>query len=814
MRIPAKDLRSLTVAELGIESDVQAAFAQVLNGEVPTVMPPFDALTTTVAQENLSTKLEKVIGKWTSVYRPNDAASSDAMRSVVGTWSGHSLSPKAVRLVTNLLQADTHLAKDIAGAAHRLLLYGYYGDGAHIDALAQTLDSKMLTVEHAIATIQALTLLALRDIEPERVVQHLDAVARAGVPLPNASRFEVKVLAADLVAASVREGLVAIQARHRERRLGAQLCEIDRSLPECQRAELVAARCGASLAAVSGSTRGPKDATACQRAWNALSPWQRAFAAVHAAPAVAPSLAARVWVEAAADPEAFGAVPETLRSALYWLNLEGVLGPAGATALRQAPARFAAAVHDLEEWAMLVSADLATTLDELGMWAQGRILPVPVSIAEPTPTLEELNEHFSILARLGTVSQGHHMYPSVGYLAEAQYLAQLGTLRRPVWCEGFVRDLADAMQPLDPQRPHEICLVVQRHEETDASVHAIRESPFPLLSALKAHPSKTNLRLVTYTRHGRRIEWPWAPGFIGAALQPWLAQWPQHPDFDVEADLLAVIDRLWHSPPAPEAPFWNFTPKVPTPNRDYLPEAIHEAAQILSRGDPKAQRTIVVVAALESYSGMSRAHWDDINFAKVSAFTAGARVKIILPEDCESGRGGGGCFTGSQRLQRKDGGTISFAELAALQEANDGRPVTTQVPLPELASFDESTRQVIYQRPRRVLVHPQLESALMYLRATARDGRTMDLEVTTNHHLLVARDGKSQWLAAGDLRAGDALVGPNGAQFAYEPNATRIESGARTVYDVSFGPKGATPYPNYLVSSDGQRWIVAHNKQF
>lgn len=166
---------------------------------------------------------------------------------------------------------------------------------------------------------------------------------------------------------------------------------------------------------------------------------------------------------------------------------------------------------------------------------------------------------------------------------------------------------------------------------------------------------------------------------------------------------------------------------------------------------------------------------------------------IMLPKHAD-----GGCFTSDTTL-RTSTGTITFGELAAMEDRGED--------LPFLASFDESTSQIVYQRPTKLLRHPQLKSTLTYIKARQNDGSETTLTATDNHRLLTRKNGAMEWVKAGMVAAGDTLIDPDGEE--YTALSLSFERGAFDVFNLSFNPA----MPTYLVSSDGRSWFVAHNKK-
>ena len=145
-------------------------------------------------------------------------------------------------------------------------------------------------------------------------------------------------------------------------------------------------------------------------------------------------------------------------------------------------------------------------------------------------------------------------------------------------------------------------------------------------------------------------------------------------------------------------------------------------------------------------------------------------------------------------------GTITFGELAEKNHRGET--------LPAVASFDEATHTIVFQQPTKFLEHPLLETALMVFQAEEK-GEPTSLSVTTNHHLLLQRENKEIWDAAGTLHTGDLLVNPYGD--AYHFQSAQVTEGAMTVFNLSFSQPATGMHPTYLVSEDGTHWIVAHN---
>lgn len=242
--------------------------------------------------------------------------------------------------VTEQFISDQPAPEGLDPTTFQLLFYGYYGDGAELEALTNTIHAKSLPLTQRIATIQTLVLLAMRNIEPERVVATLGEIALRGVELPEELAADVAGTAADLVATAVREGLGALQQHTMDTRLAAQLCVADANLPACREATQVVTTCGPALAA---TTRRTHNAVRCRQRWEALHPWQRALAALHAEPRVMPALMTQVENELRTDAEVFGSLPVSLQRGLQAYGL-GTLVDRALAALRGSDARSAAVV--------------------------------------------------------------------------------------------------------------------------------------------------------------------------------------------------------------------------------------------------------------------------------------------------------------------------------------------------------------------------------------------------------------------------------------------------------------------------------------
>lgn len=160
----------------------------------------------------------------------------------------------------------------------------------------------------------------------------------------------------------------------------------------------------------------------------------------------------------------------------------------------------------------------------------------------------------------------------------------------------------------------------------------------------------------------------------------------------------------------------------------------------------------------------------------------------------------GGCFTGEMYLKLADGGIITFEEMARLYREGEE--------LPKIASLDEGTGKIVYQRPDVFLDHGYMESTLMYLNVDSAAGEDVNVRITDEHPLLVEQGDGRRWIKAGELKEGDQVVGEDGASFTFDEVETQAIEGVMPLYDISFSEEPR----NYLVSPDGKNWIVAHNK--
>ena len=161
------------------------------------------------------------------------------------------------------------------------------------------------------------------------------------------------------------------------------------------------------------------------------------------------------------------------------------------------------------------------------------------------------------------------------------------------------------------------------------------------------------------------------------------------------------------------------------------------------------------------------------------------------------------CFIGETFLRLEDGSTIRFKELACWKEG---------VSLPKVASWNPKTRQIVYQRPTRVITH-YLDTPCEIARVKIGSSDGVGLGVTLDHPIVTVRGkdfvdaGMQEWLA------NERLLDPEGGK-SHVINLTKsTKSSAVELYNISMrdssGKKCGHPY--YLCSHDGEEWIVAHN---
>lgn len=133
--------------------------------------------------------------------------------------------------------------------------------------------------------------------------------------------------------------------------------------------------------------------------------------------------------------------------------------------------------------------------------------------------------------------------------------------------------------------------------------------------------------------------------------------------------------------------------------------------------------------------------------------------------------------------------------------------------MPRVASWDASTRAIVYQTPTRLDVHGHTRTVVHYLKLLGPSGRKVELKVTAEHPLLVKRDYAQEWVKVKNLRAGDRLVGQGGVFYQYLKGESYQREGSATVYNFSFSGDQAL-HPTFLVCMDaaGEDCVVAHNK--
>jgi hypothetical protein len=134
--------------------------------------------------------------------------------------------------------------------------------------------------------------------------------------------------------------------------------------------------------------------------------------------------------------------------------------------------------------------------------------------------------------------------------------------------------------------------------------------------------------------------------------------------------------------------------------------------------------------------------------------------------------------------------------------------------IPEVASWDVEAKRIVYQRPIKILAHPNSEwENMIDLQCNTQDGQTLNspLEVTDRHELLTGFFD-SQWPRVLDLYDQTPLVTSAGLCF-FNDSLTRSGAPQSVVYNLSFTSTSGNEdlIPNFLVSPDGIHWLVAHN---
>lgn len=193
---------------------------------------------------------------------------------------------------------------------------------------------------------------------------------------------------------------------------------------------------------------------------------------------------------------------------------------------------------------------------------------------------------------------------------------------------------------------------------------------------------------------------------------------------------------------------------------------------------------------------------------------------------------GWSCFTWTTFVLTKDG-PVAMGELYEKYMAGST--------LPALAVYNPETNAVDYSAPTHVskfFVRPSASDVQLIQYEGASGTVAEPLEVTPNHYLWTRRSGEEYWMPAGYVKAGDeVLTGIGGEKvwdrvvssepvaddreldqwqllngsvtsFSFGDTARRAANGALDVYNIGMGSARS---PNYLVSSNGKDWLVAHN---
>lgn len=245
-----------------------------------------------------------------------------------------------------------------------------------------------------------------------------------------------------------------------------------------------------------------------------------------------------------------------------------------------------------------------------------------------------------------------------------------------------------------------------------------------------------------------------------------------------------------------------------TYDEDGVPEAIRSVARAAAMQWSGAAELLRHVATIACVTRDSDGAWEacggddeiDVGFDDVrwlAGIYPDREVSFLVKSEPTDG---GACFTERAVLRTADGGTISFAELAAIEAAGQT--------LPPVAAYDPEGRGIVYQTPR-LIRHGLVPSDLLALAVTDAAGATGTLETTSLHRLRVRRGDTERWVSAGALHEGDALINPDGSAYVVSLAGSMSMEGSYQLFNLSFG---ASAFHNYLVSSDnGQHWFVAHN---
>ncbi len=327
-QIPERDLQELSPADAAHELAMRHQFLVYVRREIGAVLPPLDGLTTKATQMEIAHALHEALQRWLNHEQSQSpaiplivAAADDstahaeatpiAAPTALPTLDPIPLTPERVLLTSEILSGSNATAPEDPSFAALFVIYGYYGDGALLGKITQTLQQGKFSLHQSIAAIQMLTLLAMREIEPEQIVASFDDMLRTGLPIGSSRDERVRTMAQQLVRAALHEGLRALHDHYREQpRFTARLCGMDATLPSCAASIEVATQCATPFNDTLGTHRSGKK---CLAAWRALPPWQRAFAALHAPANVREQFVARVMREDRADPDTWAAVPDPLQ---------------------------------------------------------------------------------------------------------------------------------------------------------------------------------------------------------------------------------------------------------------------------------------------------------------------------------------------------------------------------------------------------------------------------------------------------------------------------------------------------------------------
>lgn len=192
---------------------------------------------------------------------------------------------------------------------------------------------------------------------------------------------------------------------------------------------------------------------------------------------------------------------------------------------------------------------------------------------------------------------------------------------------------------------------------------------------------------------------------------------------------------------------------------------------------------------------------DEVSLAGVQCLVPERQNPVRMPSVLWGGDGN--CFPAETFVRTAAENLLPLGTLGTMAASGQA--------LPEIASYDERARAVVYQQPSKVIAHGVVDSAVLFLNVRDAIGRSVTLRVTAEHPLLVNRQGRTDWVAAGLLADGDLLVGPDGGSSTVDRSATTVIQGAFDLYNLSFASPDGVLEPTYLVSPDGETWFVAHN---